>query len=158
MGSSGREEWQEMEFLSCSVSDQLDFSTEELGDTHTPVPSAEEDPVLPKLLLHPALAHNAINTTEKANYQRWKLSCLPGNSGQGRSILSGCCVSRTLKRKKNRLRLNLITCSLCDSYCNWKKAKACYRKRLQLPDYRKRVIQPERWMVAGILTYHCQIT
>lgn len=38
-----------MEFLSCSVSDQLDFSTEELGDTHKP-----------ELLLHPALAHNSV--------------------------------------------------------------------------------------------------
>lgn len=61
MGLSGREERQEMEFLSYPVSDQLDFSTEELGDTHEPVPSAwtpaEVDPVLPKLLLHPALIH-----------------------------------------------------------------------------------------------------
>lgn len=29
-------EGEEMEFLSYSVSDQLDFSTEELGDTHKP--------------------------------------------------------------------------------------------------------------------------
>lgn len=50
-----------MEFLSYSVSDRLDFSIEELGDTHQPVPSArtpaEVDPVLPKLLLHPSLTH-----------------------------------------------------------------------------------------------------
>lgn len=34
MGFSGREEWREMEFLSYSVSDQLDFSTEELENIH----------------------------------------------------------------------------------------------------------------------------
>lgn len=114
---------------------------------------AEGDPVLPKLPLHPAPTHIFMNITGKVNYQRWKLSCLPGNSGQGWSTLSDCSVRRIFSR--GRIGWGW-TASLCENYWNRKTAKACYSSQAT----GKGLLVPwsgKRWMVAGILTYQCPI-